>query len=109
MEQISSKGNGIVSINISINFGENNSLSVILTKFVSVIEWISWQEFVENFQKIIYQMGLTHLIAFIEYWREEFWKDSLLNNTKKERLWLIENIYIDEYAVESFKDILFHK
>lgn len=42
-------------------------------------------------------MGLTYFIAFIEYWREEFWKDSLLNNTKKERLWLIENIYIAEY------------
>lgn len=93
MEQISLKGNGIVSINISINFGENNSLSAILAKFVSVMEWISWKEFVENFQKIIYQMGLTHFIAFIE----EFWKDSLLNNTKKERLWLIENIYITEY------------
>lgn len=54
MEQISLKGNGIVSINISINFGENNSLSAILAKFVSVMEWISWKEFVENFQKIIY-------------------------------------------------------
>lgn len=66
VEQINLKENGTVSINISINFGENNSLSTILTKFVSVMEWISSKEFVEKFQKIIYQTGLTRFIAFIE-------------------------------------------